>query len=321
MTRYLSFACVIACALMATACTDATTTASTTEATNDATTTAKEPADVNFAADNEAWRKQRLDNLLKPDGWTSLIGLHWIDLKSHYIGSGPTNGLRLAMGPEKLGLLQQENGRIFLTPERGVPLTLDGAPLQGRVELKSDEEGSPSVVGFDDGKGLITVIKRGDRHALRVKHADAEARTQFAGLDYFPADPSWRVDARFEPHPEGRTIEIANIIGTLEPMANPGVVSFERDGKPYSLEAVDEGDGQLFLILADRTSGHDSYGAGRYIYADLPDADGRVVVDFNRAYNPPCAFTAFATCPLPPLENRLDLAVNAGEKVYAKALH
>ncbi len=317
MTRSLMLACVIACALSATACTnDAPTTAAT-----DETTAAKEAPDMNFVAENTAWRKQRLDNLVKPDGWTSLIGLHWIDLKSHYVGSGPTNGLRLAMGPEKVGLLQTDNGRAFLTPERGVPLTLDGAPLKGRVELKTDEDGSPGVVGFDDGKGLMTVIKRGDRLALRVKHADAEARTQFAGLDYFPADPSWRINGNFEPHPPGKTIEIANIIGTLEEMPNPGAVVFERDGKPYRLEAIDEGDGQLFLILADRTSGHDTYGAGRYIYADMPDADGKVVVDFNRAYNPPCAFTAFATCPLPPLENRLDLAVNAGEKAYAKAAH
>src|SRR5690606_22438536 len=118
-------------------------------------------------------------------------------------------------------------------------------------------------------------------------------------------------------HPEGRTIEIASITGGAEAMANPGVVAFERDGATYRLEALAGVDGALFLILADRTSGHGSYGAGRYLDVDAPDAQGHVKLNFNRAYNPPCAFTAFATCPLPPPENRLDLAVTAGEMAYA----
>jgi uncharacterized protein (DUF1684 family) len=272
--------------------------------------------DQTFLADNAIWRTQRRANLLKPDGWTSLIGLHWIELKAHYIGSSADSGIRLAKGPPKMGLLQEQGGRLFFTPEKDVALTLDGQPLRSRVELKTDHDPAPSVIGFDDGKGVMTVIQRGDRRALRVKHADAEARTGFAGLDYWPVDPSWRIDARFVPHPPGKTIEIANIIGMLEQIPNPGVVEFQRDGKPYRLEALDEGGDSLFLILADRTSGHGSYGAGRYIDAPKPDAGGKLVVDFNRAYNPPCAFTAFATCPLPPPENRLDLAVTAGEKAY-----
>jgi hypothetical protein len=282
---------------------------------------AAESRDMDFLADNAIWQMQRREKLLQPDGWTSLVGLHWIELKAHYVGSSPGSGIRLAKGPPKLGLLQQQDGRVTLTPEQGVVLTLDGAPLRGRAELGTDADPSPSVVGFDDGKGRITVIERGGRRALRVKHAEAEARTQFKGLEYWAPDESWRIDARFEPHAPGKTLEIANILGTLEPMANPGAVVFERGGKPYRLEAVDEGDGALFLILADRTSGHGSYGAGRYIDAGKPAADGGVTVDFNRAYNPPCAFTAFATCPLPPLENRLDLAVTAGEKAYAGSVH
>src|SRR5690606_31298825 len=129
----------------------------------------------------------------------------------------------------------------------------------------------------------------------------------------------WKIDARFVSHPAGKTIEIQNIIGSLEAMPNPGAVEFERDGASYRLEALDDGSGGLFLVMADRTSGHDSYGAGRYLYAPKPGADGKVALDFNRAYNPPCAFTAYATCPLPPPENRLDLAVTAGEKKYAQS--
>ena len=153
---------------------------------------------------------------------------------------------------------------------------------------------------------------------MRVRHAEAEALTGLGTLDYWPADPAWRIDARFVPHPPGKTIEIMDITSQQQPLPNPGVVEFERDGASYRLEALEGEDGGLFLILADRTSGHGSYGAGRYLYTDAPDAKGHVVVDFNRAFNPPCAFTDYATCPLPPRENRLDLAITAGEKKYAR---
>jgi len=272
--------------------------------------------DPNFIAEEDAWRARRDESLRRPDGWTSLVGLHWIELKAHFIGSGATNGIRLAMGPEKLGMLQQEGGRIFLTPEKGVPLTLDGEPLAGRVELHDDTSDTPSVIGFDDGKGLVTLIKRDGRHALRVKHADAPTRTQFAGLEYWPADPSWKIRGKFVPNPPGKTIPVADIIGAINDQPSPGAVEFERDGKTWRIDALDEGDGRLFLVFADRTNGHGSYGAGRFLYADAPDAEGNVVVDFNQAYNPPCAFTPFATCPLPPPDNRLDLAIPAGEKKY-----
>lgn len=271
--------------------------------------------DPAFMATQTAWRQQRLESLIKPDGWTSLIGLHWIELDAHYIGSSATSGIRLAMGPPKLGLLQRDGERLWFTPEQGVELTLDGETLQGRVELLDDASQAPSTIGFDDGKGAMTVIARSGRQALRVKHADAATRTQFAGLDYWPADPAWRVEATFVPNPPGSTIPIVDIIGSTNPTPNPGAVEFRHDGGTHRIEALDGGE-RLFLIFADRTSGHGSYGAGRYLYADRPGADGRMVLDFNQAYNPPCAFTPYATCPLPPPENRLDLAITAGEQKY-----
>lgn len=281
-------------------------------------------ADTGGAAASQAllaaeadWRAERRARLLAEDGWTSLIGLHWVELRAHYLGSDATSGIRLAKGPPKLGLLQRDGDRIHFTPERDVAVTLDGAPLKGRAELRDDQAAAPSVLGFDEGKGALTVIRRGARKALRVRHDDADTRTGFGSIEYWPVDPGWLVDARFSAHPAGRTIEIASITGGVEAMANPGVVEFEREGVAYRLEALDGGEGALFLILADRTSGRGSYGAGRYLDVAAPDAQGRVQLNFNRAYNPPCAFTAFATCPLPPPENRLDLAVTAGEKAYA----
>jgi uncharacterized protein (DUF1684 family) len=275
-----------------------------------------------FANEQAAWRAERRANLLKPDGWASLIGLHWIEPGAHYVGSDADNGIRLAMGPEHLGMLRLKDGRPSFVPERDVALTLDGKVLEGTVALRTDSDpDGPSVIAFDEGKGLATVIKRLDRHALRVKHADAPTRLQFGNLEYWPGGRDWKIDGKFVPHPAGKTIPIVNIIGMTDAVPNPGAIEFQRDGKPYRIEALDEGDGQLFLIYADRTSGHGSYGAGRYLEAPLPDANGKVVLDFNRGYNPPCAFTAFATCPLPPPENRLDLAIQAGEKAYAKPRH
>jgi uncharacterized protein (DUF1684 family) len=274
-----------------------------------------------FLADENAWRATRRERLLEPDGWTSLIGLHWIELKTHFVGSGADNGIRLAMGPPKMGMLQQENGHLFFVPEKGVALTIDGEPMRGRTELRDDKSETPSKIGFDDGKGVMTVIERSGRHALRVKHADAPTRTGFVGLDYWPADPSWKIEGRFVANAPGKTLPIVDIIGATNDEPNPGAVEFQRDGKTYRIEAIDEGDGDLFLVFADRTNGHGSYGAGRFLDAGKAGADGKVTLDFNRAYNPPCAFTSFATCPLPPPENRLDLAIAAGEKKYAKAEH
>ena len=176
------------------------------------------------------------------------------------------------------------------------------------------------MIGFDDGKGLMTLLRRGDRDALRIKHADAPTRLQFAGLQYWPADPSWRIEARFLPHPPGRTLPIGDIVGTQSDSPNPGAVEFERDGRSFRLEALGEPGRELFFVLADRTSGKETYGAARFLYADMPK-DGKLVVDFNKAYNPPCAFTGYATCPLAPPENRLDLRVTAGEKKYAGGTH
>src|SRR5690606_2820628 len=142
--------------------------------------------------------------------------------------------------------------------------------------------------------------------------------TGFGTIDHWPVDAGWMIEARFEPHPAGKTIGIASITGGIDPMPNPGVLAFSRDGSDYRLETLDDGSGGLFIVFADRTNGLGSYGAGRYLDASVADAGGRVMLNFNRAYNPPCAFTDFATCPLPPPENRLDLAVTAGEKAYVK---
>lgn len=275
--------------------------------------------DARFVADEQAWRAQRQRELQAPDGWTSLVGLHWLELKEHYIGSGPDSGIRLAVGPARMALVSQAQREVYLTPERGAALSVAGAPVLGRIRVYSDHDPQPTVIDFDDGKGKLSLIERGGRYALRVKHADAPTRLGFAGVPYWPLAESWRVRGRFVPNPPGTTLPIVDIIGVTTPSPNPGALEFERGGKRYRLQAIGEPGQPLFVVFADRTSGHGSYPAGRFLDVDPPAADGSVVLDFNRAYDPPCAFTPFATCPLPPPENRLDLAVDAGEKAYAAA--
>ena len=271
-----------------------------------------------FNATQQAWREKRRADLTQPDGWTSLVALLWLEPGEHYFGSDADNGIRIPVGPAHDGMISLQGDRIRFVPEKGAPLTLDGQPLSGAVALLSDaDENGPSKIGFDEGKGLITVIKRGGRYALRVKHADAATRTGFRGIEYWPGGDEWVVKAKFVANPPGKTLPIANIVGTTENVANPGAVEFQHGDKSYRIEALDEGDGVLSLIFSDRTSGLGSYPAGRFLDVAMPDAAGNVVLDFNKSYNPPCAFTAFATCPLPPPENRIDLEIVAGEKAYS----
>lgn len=271
---------------------------------------------IAFKAEQQAWREQRRASLVAPEGWSSLVGLHWLEPGPHFMGSSAGNGIRLALGPSHLGMIELKGERIRFVPERGVAVMVDGVPVRGSTRLRADRDpDGPSRLTFDDGKGVLTVIQRRDRHAVRVRHADAPSRLRFAGLAYWPAESDWVIPGRFTAHPPGRMIEIANIVGGTDPMPNPGAVEFDRDGQTYRLEAIADPAG-LFLVFADRTNGHGSYGAGRFLDTAGPDATGHVALDFNRAYNPPCAFTPFATCPLPPPENRLDLAVTAGEKAY-----
>lgn len=278
---------------------------------------ARARAQAQFDAGEQAWRAQRRAELTRPDGWTSLVGLHWLEPGTHRVGRDADNGIRLQMGPAHLGVFTVAKGRVSFVAD--VPVTLDGRPARGGVLRSDASPAGPSVIGFDDGQGQALVIARGDRLALRVRHAQAPTRLGFAGIAYWPGGPQWRVPARFIAHDPVRTLPVVDITGNTQSIRNPGEVEFRIDGTPYRLQALDQGEGSLFLVFADRTSGHGSYPAGRFLDAPLPDAKGRLVIDFNRAYNPPCAFTPFATCPLPPPENRLDVAIRAGEKAYRHA--
>jgi uncharacterized protein (DUF1684 family) len=168
------------------------------------------------------------------------------------------------------------------------------------------------------GSASFYVIDRDGRKALRVKDSEAPGRQHFAGIDSFPIDAGWRIEAGWVPAKPGEALEMGTALGTIDKFPVPGKLEFTRDGRHFELLPVIEepGDAQYFIVFADQTSGKETYGAARFLYID-PPKDGKVVLDFNKAYNPPCAFTGFATCPLAPPENRLDMRVTAGEKNYA----
>jgi uncharacterized protein (DUF1684 family) len=264
------------------------------------------------------WREKRAARLSAPEGWLALVGLHWLAPGTQTIGSAPDNDVVLAVGPPQLGTVTLAHGAVTLALADGAAARIGDSDARSAT-LAPDSTGAPTLVRM--GEASFSVIQRGDRFGLRVRDPQARTRTAFAGIDQFDIDPAWRFEARFEAHAPGRTIDIVNVLDMLEPMKNPGVVVFEKDGREHRLEALDDtGDGQLFLIFADRTNGKLTYGPGRFLYAP-PPVDGKTIVDFNRAYNPPCAFTPYSTCPLPPPENRLDLVVEAGEKKYVAATH
>ena len=270
--------------------------------------------DAAYVNEVETWRAQRLARLSTPDGWLTLIGLHFLKDGDNTVGSAKDNDIVLAKGPARFGKVSvAEDGRITVDLAADSDAKIDGkAALAG--ELRWRGGGRPSIVSA--GTVSFFAIERGGKKALRVKDSASERRTQFLGIDYFPIDPTWRIEATWVEFDEPHRIPITNMLGQTESAIVHGKAVFERDGQKIELIPIDEGPGEpLFFVISDATSGKETYGAARFLYADAP-VDGKVVLDFNRTQNPPCAFTPFATCPLPPKENRMTFAVNAGEKDY-----
>jgi uncharacterized protein (DUF1684 family) len=206
-------------------------------------------------------------------------------------------------------------------PEHAGSLLLDGEQVVLRREGCPDEPLAPDVTGeptmLDIGTLRMHVIRRGDRFGLRVRDHASTALAAFRGMDHFPIDPTWRVDGRLEPAPAGTTLEVVDVIGLVTREESPGAFTFERDGREWRIRALPGGDdGSLWLVFADATNGRTTYGGGRFLYTDPVADDRSVVADFNLAYNPPCVFTPYATCPLPPEPNRLALAIEAGERMF-----
>lgn len=265
-----------------------------------------------YMQDWKTWHDHRVDAVSGPGGWMMLAGLHWLEDGDWTIGSDSDNDIVLARGPTHLGQLQVNGDHVRFAASQDSLFGINDGP--DSIDLVVDTGGiAPTVLEVESLS--LFVIKRGGL-AVRVMDSEAPAVKSFAGIEHFPVDPRWRIEATFESHNPPRTLEVPDAMGFIRSYPNPGRVIFSSGGQQYALEAVTEpGEARLFLIFADRTNGKESYGGGRFLYSKRPE-NGTTIVDFNRAFNPPCVFTRYANCPLPPPGNRLRLAVTAGEKNY-----
>src|SRR5579872_3392941 len=243
------------------------------------------------------WRTDYESHLKAPNGWLSVAGLFWLHTGDNDLGSDPQSDVVLPPGsPKQAGVMKFKDGKVM---------------YQGR-QLKSDESGKPDVIKIGDVS--MTIIERGGKTGVRLRDPNAQTRRDFTGCKWFPADPAWRIQAKWVPYPQPKKIAITNILGMTDEEPSPGYAEFTLQGKTLRLEPVID-DGELFFMFKDATSATTTYGAGRFLYASMPKGN-TVELDFNKAHNPPCAFTAFATCPLPPKQNILSAAIEAGEKSY-----
>ncbi len=272
---------------------------------------------MDYPAQIEAWRRRRIDRLMADDGWLSLTGLYWLDEGENTVGSGPRHRIRWAEGraPATAGVIRVEGSAATFTPEPGVAFLADGRQAAGPIALASDASDEPTRLTF--GPTRLHLVWRAGRLAARVSDPGNPVRAAFAGdVSHFPVDATWRLDARFEPYDPPQKIRITGILGNVEDEVAPGVVAFEVAGTTHRLTPIlERAETDYWIIFGDRTNGPDTYGGGRFVYVPPPEG-GRTVLDFNKAYNPPCVFTPFSTCPLPPPGNRLPIRVEAGEKKY-----
>jgi hypothetical protein len=272
-----------------------------------------DPTGPAYEAVIEGWRKAREARLRGDEGWLTVAGLFWLNEGENRFGSDPKAEVVLPAhsAPPQAGILRLHQGKVTVEVAPGVAVTSAGKPVT-RMELRSDVPGPEDVLAL--GALRFFVIDRSGRTAIRLRDLQAPARRTFAGLRWFPIRKEYRVVGRFVPHPQPKKLAVPNILGLADEMESPGVVVFRLGGQELRLEPVyeDAGRKELFFIFRDRTSGHETYGAGRFFYAPNP-TNGEVVLDFNKAYTPPCGFTRYATCPLPPKQNRLPLRIEAGE--------
>jgi uncharacterized protein (DUF1684 family) len=258
------------------------------------------PASDAYRARIEEWRRQREAALKADGGWLTVTGLFWLHEGANSFGSAAPKDIVLPADPAvKDGAFDLHNGKVSVR-------------LEGQTrELRTDSTGKPDVVTM--GGLTMFAIQRGGKYGIRLKDNNSSLRKEFTGLHYFPVSEDYRVTTRLVP--EAKKIPILNILGQVEDTPSPGYVEFELHGQKLRLTPVEETPGALFFIFRDSTAGKETYGSGRFLDTEL-GKDGEVVLDFNKAYNPPCAFTPYATCPLPPKENRLALRIEAGELKY-----
>ena len=259
------------------------------------------------------WHAKRIEELKGPSGWLNLAGLFWLNDGINTVGSSPTNSIVFPEGkaPGQLGYFLLKDGKVLFEAGPGIAVTANDKPANRIFAFQPDSV--PPKLRLGSLEWFI--IRRDTKYGIRLRDFESQALGEFTGIERYPIDINVHLDAVFEPA-SGRTIPITNVLGQTTDQPSPGTLVFELGGKEVRLDVLDEGGEDYFVIFGDATNAKETYGAGRYLYVDKPGEDGHTIIDFNKAYNPPCAFTAFATCPLPPKQNIIDLAIRAGEKNF-----
>ena len=266
-----------------------------------------------YITEIEQWHHKRIERLKDENGWLNLVGLYWLEKGENSFGSSEKNDIQFPQySPTVIGSITLDDSIVVFKSLDGINVTIDGIFTTEAV-LKEDLTREPTILELGSLRWII--IKRDDRYGIRLRNLESSLIKKFDGIERFAVNDKWRIEARFEAYNPPKIISIPNILGTVSEERSPGKINFGKDEKSYSLDAVDAGE-NLFFVFADETSGEDTYGGGRFLYTDKADSIGIVIVDFNKAYNPPCVFTKYATCPLPPEQNYLHLKITSGEKMW-----
>jgi uncharacterized protein len=274
----------------------------------------KKPSQA-YIKEIETWDAKRVVDLKAEDGWLNVAGRYWLAPGKNTVGADPDNMIVFPVekAPLNIGYITVEDSTVSFAVSRGVTILDENKkPFTSGIifDNHSGEEGKK----LSYGTLKWFVIKRSNRYVLRLRDFESEGLKNFSHIDRFPVDETWRIEADFEPAGENKNMVFDNVIGTKTEMPFMGTLRFERDGKKYELRTVLDED--LFIVFADSTTGKETYHTGRFLHASIPKNGEKVILDFNKAYNPPCAFTDYATCPLPPKENILPVRIEAGEKKY-----
>lgn len=279
--------------------------------------TQKPNANPDYVNQIKAWDQKRIERLKDDDGWLNLVGRFWLKKGESTFGSAKDNDIVIESNklPEHTGKFVFKDTVVTFIANDGVSVLLNGNPIKNIVMI-DDQKKNMTVLQI--GSIKFNLIVRDTLYGIRFRDINSDLVKNFKGIERFPIDESWKIKAKFEPYAPPKEISVPNVLGQISKEKSPGAVVFTRGGKTYKIDAVDEGGDKLFLIIADETSGEETYGGGRFMYVNKPDSTGNIELDFNKAFNPPCVFTKYATCPLPPEQNYLKLRIEAGEKMYGE---
>ena len=269
-----------------------------------------------YLAEIKEWQIEKEEQLRSPDSWLTLVGLNWLTEGRHTVGSDQDSDVRFPTmtTPEKVGTLTLKDGKVTFKVLEGILATINGNPVLKQV-LEPDTNRSPDIVSVGEIK--FNVIKRGDRIGIRMKHTNSPNRVNFPGRNWWLIDQAFRVEAGIIPYTPKKMVQIPDVLGDVKETAMDCKLNFKLHRQTFELDAFALPSGQIYILFHDQSCGKGSYPSGRFLVTEYPE-DDKVIIDFNKAHNPPCAFTPFATCPLPPSQNYLSISIQVGERFVSE---